>query len=184
MLLISSLFLSACGQKEIKDEVDWPIKNFSATTQSNKTFDLKSVKGKVWISDFIFTSCADVCPPMTSNMAKLQKKVKDEGLKNVDFVSFSIDPKVDTPAALSRFAKQFQADFNNWTFLTGYSQAFIENFALKNFKEFVKKPAEGSQVIHQTFIFLVDQNGHVRKSYDGYQNVPYDEIIQDIKALQ
>ncbi|WP_312857329.1 SCO family protein [Neobacillus endophyticus] len=184
ILLISSLFLSACGQKEIKDEVDWPIKNFSATTQSNKTFDLKSVKGKVWISDFIFTSCADVCPPMTSNMAKLQKKVKDEGLKNVDFVSFSIDPKVDTPAALSRFAKQFQADFNNWTFLTGYSQAFIENFALKNFKEFVKKPAEGSQVIHQTFIFLVDQNGHVRKSYDGYQNVPYDEIIQDIKALQ
>jgi protein SCO1/2 len=184
LLAVSSLLLSACGQKEIKNEVNWPIKDFSATTQANKPFSLKNVKGKVWISDFIFTNCADVCPPMTSNMAKLQKKVKDEGLKNVEFVSFSVDPKVDSPKVLTRFASQFHADFKNWDFLTGYSQDFIENFALKNFKAFVKKPEGQSQVIHQTYIYLVDQNGHVRKSYSGFQNVPYDEIIHDIKALQ
>ncbi|WP_066368282.1 SCO family protein [Neobacillus fumarioli] len=184
LLVFVSLLLTACGQKEIKNSVDEPIKDFSAITQAGKPFGLKNLKGKVWIADFIFTSCADVCPPMTSNMSKLQKMVKNEGLKNVDFVSFSIDPIVDSQKNLTRFANQFKADFRNWEFLTGYSQEFIENYAMKNFKTFVKKPEGQSQVIHQTFIYLVDQNGHIRKSYSGFQEVPYDEIIHDIKALQ
>lgn len=183
-LLIMTLLVTACGKQDIKDAVNWPIKDFSATNQDNKSFGLKDLKGKVWISNFIFTSCADVCPPLTSNMEKLQKMVKNEGLKNVQFVSFSIDPAVDTPEVLTRFAKQFQVDFKNWTFLTGYSQPFIENFAMKNFKTIVKKPEGSSQVIHQTFIYLVDQDGNIKKSYSGLKGTPYDEIIHDIKALQ
>ena len=184
MMVISTLLLSACGQKKIENAVDMPIKNFTATDQDHKSFGLKDLKGKVWISDFMFTSCADVCPPMTSNMAKLQKMVKDDGLKNVEFVSFSVDPTVDSPEALTRFANQFEVDFKNWTFLTGYSQAFIESFALKSYKALVKKPEEGSQVIHGTSIYLVDKEGHIKKSYNGFKDVPFDEIIHDIKALQ
>jgi protein SCO1/2 len=184
LLIITSLFLSACGQKKIEHAVDWPVEDFTATSQNNNTVGIKDFKGKVWISDFIFTSCVDVCPPMTSNMVKLQKKVKDEGLKNVEFVSFSVDPTVDTPEVLTRYAKQFQVDFKNWTFLTGYSQEFIENFAAKKFKTIVKKQEDGNQVIHQTYIYLVDQEGHIKKSYSGLNDVPFDEIIHDIKALQ
>jgi protein SCO1/2 len=55
---------------------------------------------------------------------------------------------------------------------------------MTNYKAFVKKPDEGSQVIHQTYLYLIDQKGHIRKSYNGFNNVPYDEIIHDIKALQ
>jgi protein SCO1 len=184
VLVLTTLIMSACGQKEIENAVDWPIKDFTATNQDNKSFGLKDLKGKVWISDFIFTSCADVCPPMTSNLTKLQKMVKDEGLKNVELVSFSVDPVVDTPEVLTRYGEQFQVDFKNWTFVTGYSQEFIENFALKNYKALVKKPVEGNQVIHGTSIYLVDKEGHIKKSYDGYKNVPFDEIIHDMKALQ
>ncbi|SMQ82246.1 protein SCO1/2 [Bacillus sp. OV166] len=184
VLVLTTLIMSACGQKEIENAVDWPIKDFTATNQDNKPFGLKDLKGKVWISDFIFTSCADVCPPMTSNLTKLQKMVKDEGLKNVELVSFSVDPVVDTPEVLTRYGEQFQVDFKNWTFVTGYSQEFIENFALKNYKALVKKPIEGNQVIHGTSIYLVDKEGHIKKSYDGYKNVPFDEIIHDMKALQ
>jgi protein SCO1 len=183
-ILLVTLLITACGQNKIENGVNWPIKNFSAKSQEEKSISINDLKGKVWISDFIFTSCADVCPPMTSNMAKLQKMVKSEGLKNVEFVSFSVDPTVDSPETLSRYAKQFGIDFKNWTFLTGYSQDFIEQFALKNFKALVKKPQEGTQVIHGTSIYLVDQKGHVRKSYNGFKNVPYDEILNDIKALQ
>ncbi|MCM3566895.1 SCO family protein [Neobacillus mesonae] len=182
--VITALLLSACGKKEIENGVDWPVKDFTATNQANQSFGLKDLKGKVWVSAFIFTTCADVCPPMTSNMVKLQKMVKDEGLKDVEFVSFSVDPTVDKPDVLTRYAKQFGADLNNWTFLTGYSQEFIEKFASKTFKTFVKKPDEGNQVIHQTYIYLVDQKGHIKKSYNGFKDVPYDEIINDIKTLQ
>ncbi|MFZ7944304.1 MULTISPECIES: SCO family protein [Bacillaceae] len=182
-LVISAIIMSACGKK-IENAVNWPVKDFTATTQDNKEFGLKDLKGKVWIADFIFTSCADVCPPMTSNMTKLQKMVKDEGLKDVEFVSFSVDPTVDTPEILTKYVKPYGVDLENWTFLTGYSQEFIETYAAKTFKTFVKKPEEGDQVIHQTYIYLVDQEGNIKKSYQGFKDVPFDEIISDIKILQ
>jgi protein SCO1 len=182
--LVLILLLSGCGKKQIENAVNWPIKDFTATNQQNKQIGLKDLKGKVWVSAFIFTSCADVCPPMTANMVKLQKKLKEENLKDVELVSFSVDPTVDTPEVLTNYAKQFGVEFSNWTFLTGYSQEFIEKFAAESFKTIVKKPAEGNQVIHQTYLYLVDQEGNIKKTYSGYKDVPYEEIINDIKTLK
>lgn len=184
LFVFSALLVAGCGQKEIQNAVNWPVKDFSTTTQDNKSLELKDLKGKIWISDFIFTSCADVCPPMTANMAKLQKMVEDEKLENVEFVSFSVDPTVDTPERLKEYASNFGADFSNWSFLTGYSQEFIEGYARENFKTIVKKPENESQVIHQTYVYLVDKYGNIKKTYNLFKNVPYDEIIHDIKALQ
>lgn len=184
MMISSILLLSACGQKGIKDAKNWPIKNFTFTNQDNKQVGLKDLKGKVWVSDFVYTSCPDVCPPMTANMVKLQKKVKDENIKNIQFVSFSVDPAVDSPEKLRAYAKQYGADIKNWTFLTGYSQSDIENFALKNYKAFVKKPEKGDEVIHGTDFYLVGPDGKIKKYYDGLKDIPFDEIISDIKTLQ
>lgn len=184
LIVISTLLLAACGQKEIKNALNWDVEDFSATTNHNKTFSLKDLEGKTWIADFIFTNCGDVCPPMTANMAKLQKMVKEEEFENVEFVSFSVDPSVDTPEILTAYAQQFNADLKNWTFLTGYSQEFIESFARKTFKTIVKKPEEGNQVIHQTYVYLVGPDGKIKKTYDLYKDVPYETIISDIKKLQ
>ncbi|XJZ25863.1 SCO family protein [Bacillota bacterium Lsc_1132] len=184
LFLLTVLFLSACGQQGIKDAKNWPIENFTFTSQDNKQASLTDLKGKVWVSDFIFTSCTDICPPMTANMVKLQKKVKDEKIKNIEFVSFSVDPTVDSPEKLRNFAKQYGADTKNWTFLTGYSQTEIEDFARNNFKTLVKKPQEGDQVIHGTDFYLVGSDGKIKKYYDGFKNIPFNEIISDIKALQ
>jgi len=176
--------LSACGQKDIENAKNWPIKDFTFTDQTNKPFGLKDLKGRIWIADFVFTRCTDVCPPMTANMVKLQEMVKKEGLKNVEFVSFSVDPEADTPEALRKFADRFGADTKNWSFLTGYSQTEIENFALKNFKALVKKPKEGDQVMHGTDFYLVGQDGKIKKTYSGFKDVPFDEMLKDIKVLQ
>jgi protein SCO1/2 len=184
LLLIFALALSGCSQKGIKDALNWKIKNFEATNQDNKPVGLKDLKGKVWISDFVFTKCTDVCPPMTANMTKLQKMVKEAGIKEVKFVSFSVDPTVDSPDTLKNFAKQYGADTSNWTFLTGYSQKFIENFALKSYKTLVKKPEEGDQVIHGTDFYIIGQDGKINKYYTGLQKIPFDQIIKDIKLLQ
>jgi protein SCO1/2 len=183
-LIISILLLSACGQKDIKDAVNWPVKNFTYTDQNNKQFGSKDLKGKIWISDFIYTSCTDICPPMTANLVKLQEMIKQKGLKNVEFVSFSVDPTVDNPQALQAFAKKFGADTKTWTFLTGYSQKTIENFALQNYKALVKKPETGDQVIHGIDFYLVGPDGKIKKEYPGIKDVPFDQIINDIKTLQ
>ena len=184
LLVVIVALLSACGQKGIENPLDYPVNDFTAVTQDNKPFEKKNLDGKIWIADFIFTNCADVCPPMTANMTKLQKMVDEEELKNVEFVSFSVDPTIDTPEKLTEYAKNFGLKDDNWTFLTGYSQEFIETYARETFKTLVKKPQEGDQVIHQTYFFLVGPDEKVKKIYDGYEEVPYDEMISDIKSLQ
>jgi protein SCO1 len=184
LVLVIIVLLSACGQKGIENPLDYPVKDFNAVTQDNQPFEKKNLDGKIWVADFIFTNCADVCPPMTANMTKLQKMVEDEKLENVEFVSFSVDPTVDTPEKLTEYAKNFGLKDNNWTFLTGYTQEFIEKYAKETFKTLVKKPQEGDQVIHQTYFFLVGPDQKVKKIYNGYQEVPYDEMISDIKLLQ
>ena len=56
---------------------------------------------------------------MTSNMARLQKMLKQEEL-DVELVSFSIDPETDTPELLKQYSQERGGTFDNWNLLTGY----------------------------------------------------------------
>jgi len=173
--------LVGCGNK-IDNALNWKTKSYTYTNQDGKPFGSKNLKGKVYLADFIFTNCQTVCPPITANMAKIQRMAKEKNL-DVQFVSFSVDPTVDTPQKMKEFSKKFNADLKSWNFLTGYSQNDIEKFAHDNFESYVKKPAGQDQVIHQTMFFLVDQKGTVMQSYSSYPKVPFDQIINDMKIL-
>lgn len=178
------LLLTACGSNGVPDAKNWDLEDFSYIDQEGKAFSKSDLKGKVWVADFIFTSCKTVCLPMTSNMTKLQQQLKDEGISDVEFVSFSVDPEIDKPDVLKKYGDQFNVDYSNWHFLTGYGQEEIEQFARDNFKLIVKKPETGDQVIHGTSFFLIDQEGKIMKDYTGLQDIPFDEIIKHIKILQ
>lgn len=182
MLLI---VLAACGQeKAIPNSTDWPIEDFTAQNQHQETVILENLKGKVWMANFIFTNCIDVCPPMTSNMSQLQEELKEQGIEDVNFVSFSVDPKVDTPEVLKEFADQFRVDYTNWDFLTGYDQQYIENFARENFKMAVVKPEDSDLVVHGVSFFLINQEGEAVQSYRGDEKLPTEEIMKHIAILQ
>ena len=180
---ILTVFLSSCGTSKIENSLNYDVQSFSFQNHDGKTVSLESLKGQVWVADFIFTNCKTICPPMTSHMAELQKQMEEENLQ-ARIVSFSVDPENDTPEKLKKFAANYPLNFQNWDFLTGYSQEEIEKFALKSFKAIVKKPEDEDQVIHQSSFYLVDQNGKVGKDYDGAKDTPYDEIIADIKTLE
>ncbi|MEC1440343.1 SCO family protein [Bacillus sonorensis] len=180
---VAIIMMCACGTNKIKDPLNYDVQSFSFQNQDNKTVSLDSLKGKVWVADFIFTNCNTICPPMTSHMSELQKQMDEENLQ-ARIVSFSVDPENDTPEKLKKFAANYPLSFENWDFLTGYSQAEIERFALKSFKAIVKKPENEDQVIHQSSFYLVDQEGKVVKDYDGAKDTPYSEIIADIKILE
>ncbi|WP_243290795.1 SCO family protein [Bacillus sp. FJAT-47783] len=184
ILSICAIFLlTACGGSKIEGALNYEVEPFTFTNQDGNAFSLEDLKGKVWVADFIFTNCETVCPPMTAHMTQLQKKAEEAGV-DVEFVSFSVDPEVDTPEKLKDFASNYDLSFDNWHFLTGYSQKEIEDFAMSSFKTIVQKPKNNDQVIHGTTFFLVDQEGMVLKYYSGIENTPYDEIIQDIKTIQ
>ncbi|WP_423212686.1 SCO family protein [Priestia megaterium] len=183
LLVLFILLLSACS-KDVKDPLNYKLNSFSYMDQNEENYGLTDLKGKVWIADFIFTSCETVCPPMTAHMSKLQQEVKKQGLKNVEFISFSVDPQKDSPQALKAYVNKFNGDLSNWHLLTGYTQKEIKSFAMKNFKVFVQKPKDTDQIIHGTSFFLINQEGIVKKNYNGVSDVPYTQIIKDIKIVQ
>ncbi|MDM5154355.1 SCO family protein [Bacillus sp. DX1.1] len=184
MLIFVITILGACSDNKLRDSLDWDVEKFSFTDQNGKKFGSSELKEKVWVADFIFTSCQTVCPPMTANMAKLQKMLNAEGIKDVEFVSFSVDPEVDTPEKITEFMKVYEMDATRTHFLTGYTRPEIEKFAKKNFQALVTKPENNTQVIHGTSFYLVDKSGKVVKKYSGLQNTPYEDIIRDIKRIR
>lgn len=175
--------LAACGN-EIEDPLNWEIESFNYMNQNEEMVSLDDLKGKVWMADFVFTNCETVCPPMTYNMTKLNEALVEEGVEDVQFVSFSVDPTVDTPDKIKEFMANYDLAKADWQFLTGYSQEEIEAFAQQNFKALVRKPSEGTQVDHATWFYLVDQDGKIIKAYQGFQDVPIEDIVSDIKILQ
>lgn len=180
LILLFILLLAGCG-KGIEDPLGWKIEDFNFTNQDNEEMGLADLKGEVWLADFIFTNCTTVCLPMTANMVDLQNQFKEQGL-DVQIVSFSVDPTVDSPEILKSYAENYGADFASWNLLTGYSPEKIDAFAMENFKTIARKPANDDQVLHGTSFFLVDKNGVIMKDYNGV-NPPVEEIIADAEIL-
>ncbi|GKW46409.1 MULTISPECIES: SCO family protein [unclassified Planococcus (in: firmicutes)] len=180
LILLFILLLAGCG-KGIEDPLEWKIEDFNFTNQDNEEMGLADLKGEVWLADFIFTNCTTVCLPMTANMVDLQNQFKEQGL-DVQIVSFSVDPTVDSPEILKSYAENYGADFASWNLLTGYSPEKIDAFAMENFKTIARKPANDDQVLHGTSFFLVDKNGVIMKDYNGV-NPPVEEIIADAEIL-
>lgn len=179
IILSTILILSACSSV---GKSGTPIKDFNFIDQNGEPFGLEDLKGKVWVADFIYTYCPTECPMMTANMSQLQQDVIDAGLKDVHFVSFSIDPKVDTPEVLKAYGEGYGADFNTWHFLTGYTQEEIEDYGPKNFKTVIKKPQGQEHVIHMVDFYLLNKKGEIIANYNGQVDVPFKQILKDIKS--
>lgn len=94
--------------------------NLVLLTQDNKPvrFYDDLLKGKVILINFMFTTCNGICPPMTANMAKVQKYLGDRVGKEVVMISISVDPTTDTPEALKKYTEKFKVQ-PGWYFLTG-----------------------------------------------------------------
>ena len=110
-------------QEEIPENMGFygQVPDFSLIDQSRQNRTLADLKGKVWVADFIYTSCPDTCLLQTAQMTKLQKDLSEE--KDVRFVSITVDPERDTPEVLAEYAKRYGADTEKWFFLTGEKES-------------------------------------------------------------
>jgi cytochrome oxidase Cu insertion factor (SCO1/SenC/PrrC family) len=115
------------------------VPDFALTDQRGRAVRRRSLEGTVWIASFIFTNCPDECPLMTAEMARLQSDLAH--LADFRLVSISIDPERDTPAVLSQFAAQLNADPERWLFLTGDKRA-IYHLAKEGFRLGIANPAD------------------------------------------
>ncbi len=153
--------------------------DFALTSQDGAEVTLESLRGKVVAVAFIYTWCPDICPMLTDKMARVQDALgKDFGTK-VAFVSITIDPERDTPAALKEYAKSFQADLAGWSFLTGEPAAVLE--VAHRYGLAVAKQADGA-IDHTLLTTLIDRQGIMRVQYLGYR-FDEEEFRRDLQSL-
>jgi protein SCO1/2 len=160
------------------------VPEFSLAEQSGKKVTLAALRGKVWIADFIYTSCTDTCPLQTAEMAKLQERWGKQ--RDFRLVSFSVDPERDTPQALGRYAEHFKADVERWLFLTGdreqLSRLVQEGFHLSATPA-LKSAAGDNVILHSPRFVLIDKNAQIRAYYDSRDAAALRRLNQDLITL-
>lgn len=187
LLLALATVLSACGNSKFKADYSLELQDFEHVNQRGETVSLESLKGKPWLGMYIFTNCNSVCMPMTFNMTQIQEKLIKKGVEDYNIVAFSVDPEVDTPKVLADYLSRYSVpDESKWNLLTGYSQSYIEQYAVKSTKLLVKNDPNSDQVTHAVTFFLVDKDGVLVKQYSGYAenaaDVPIDTIVGDLET--
>lgn len=178
-LVLMFVFICACRHEpELMNYGSVP--DFTLTDRSGRTVSRTDLAGKVWIADFIFTSCAGTCPSMTANMSKLQKILP----RDIRLVSFTVDPTRDTAKVLAEYADHYGADKGRWLFLTGDRRALYD-LSIKGFKLAIDDTmgTEAEPITHSTRFALVDRNGQIRGYYSGTEDEDLTRLSTDAKKL-
>ena len=150
---------------------------FQLTDQDGQPFGLERLLGKIWIADFIYTTCPGPCPMISSRMSETQKPLRETDVK---LVSFSVDPQHDTPEVLRGYAQRLSAQPGRWEFLTG-DKGTIDRLSRDGFKLAIADGAAGP--IHSTRVILVDRKGVIRGYYDATDADAVTRLLADTNHL-
>ncbi len=160
-------------------EVRIPVEDFSLTDQNGRPFRFQTLKGKVVLVAFAYTTCPDVCPLMTAAMRSVQQDLSEGERGSVYLLTITTDPEVDAPQVLASYAKRYRVDFSNWGFLTGEAEALSPVW--KNFGVKVRRIARGL-IDHTALTAVIDPKGVMRFAYHGTSPDPK-VVLKDIRTL-
>lgn len=159
------------------------VKSFSFIRQDGERITDRNLDGKVYVSEFFFTTCPGICPKMNTNMKKIYDRLKNE--PDFMILSHTVDPTNDTVARLKVYADSLGADIKNWWFVTGTKDSLYkaarESYIIDDPKNNVVNIQE--DFLHTQFFALVDRNGRVRGIYDGLKNKEIEKLYTDAKDL-
>jgi protein SCO1/2 len=178
LLLARSIALPELGE----------LPDFQLTDERGATLTRAHLRGHVTIVDFVFTSCATACPLLSSEMARLQAMLRNDGLaQRVQLLSISVDPARDTPERLRAFAARYEADPALWRFARG-DEAAIRHVVVEGMKQEVARQidrgeVDGFTILHGTKLVLVDDRLRIRGYYDAKDVDSMHQLRGDLTAL-
>lgn len=168
--------------KEVADTIYPKMVDFMYWNQDSVLIHSKNMKGKIWVADFFFTSCPSICPKMTTQMKRLNEDLSDLS-KEIQFMSFSINPKMDQPSRLRAYIQKHKIKAKNWYFFTGDEEK-THDLGINHFQIFAgEDPASAGGYAHSPAFVLVDREGYVRGVYVGTDPKEVDRMAKDIRLL-
>jgi protein SCO1 len=172
------------------------FKTFQALDQHGLKFSEKDLKAKHTVLNFFFASCGGICPIMMSRLNALKTDlVSDKNIsKNLQFVSISVTPDIDRPAAMLHFSKMQKLNLKNWRLIAG-NKAKTELLAQEVFRSGVVKSNISSDsksdekgkvpaFVHSESVYLIDGEMKLRGIYNGKSSVEMQLLKEDLAALQ
>lgn len=167
--------------EEVADTIYHHVPDFEYINQDSILVKSSEIRDRVWVTDFFFTHCPSICPPMTSQMKRLSENTADLQ-DHILFLSFSIDPDRDTPARLREYIKSYSIKADNWQFFTGEEEA--THLLAKEFFNGAERNDEiDGGFGHTSYFAIVDTEGLVRGIYDGTNADQVDQLEADLRKL-
>jgi protein SCO1/2 len=162
------------------DTVFTNVRDFTFIDQNADTIDQTDFEGKLYVTDFFFTSCPTICPKMKQQMLRIYEAFKEE--PEVLLLSHSIDPKRDSVARLRTYAEKLGIEAYKWHLVTGEKDSIYS--MAKHYMIAAQEDALApGGYAHSGAFLLVDRNKQIRGIYDGTNPDEVDVLIADIKFL-
>lgn len=170
--------------KMVDDTIFHKVSDFHFKDQAGHDVSQKNFEGKIYVADFIFTTCGSICPKMTYQMGRVQEMFKNS--PDVKIISHTVDPETDSVPVLAQHALKNKAIPDKWYFVTGDKQALYDMGQKQYFVSTLQDTTLpiGEQFIHSDKVILVDKNKYVRGIYNGTDPKEIDRLIIEIKILQ
>jgi protein SCO1/2 len=170
------------SEAEAITKITHRIQSFSFYNQDSTLFRSESLQGKVYVANFIFTRCSNICPEMTAQMKRIEKAFHSNA--KVALLSFTVTPWLDDVRILHKYGEKNKISSANWSLLTG-PKTTIYTLARKSFfaEESIGFNKDTKEFLHTEHIILVDQKGRIRGIYNGTIPLDADQCIEDMKLL-
>ncbi len=167
--------------KTVTDSVDHAIPDFRFVSQYGDTVSAQTLKGKIYVADFFFTTCPTICPKMKTQLKRVYEQFK--GNPNVMLLSHTIDPTHDSVAVLKEFAQNLGVEGRQWLFVTGDKEQIYDIGQNSYMVSAAEDASAPGGVVHSGAFILVDAQKHIRGIYDGTTVDGVDKLMADMDRL-
>lgn len=183
MLLLLGLLIYWLFPKQKELPVLKSVSEFEMSNahDGNYRFD----KGEIKLVSFFYTNCPDICPMTMDDLTELQEQLKDENIfaSEAELISITLDPDFDDEKVIQKYADAFNADLSGWNWLRATPE---ETKQVANEFQMIYKKIENNITVHNTTMYLVDEENRIRATYDmANTSKPLDreQILEDIRSL-
>lgn len=152
------------------------VPDFTFYDQEGQLFNKNRLVNKITVLDFMFTSCTGPCPLMTSNMATLYQEFRN--VMEVQFVSITVDPLIDSESKLKEYADFVGVDDDRWQFIRSDIES-TKDLKQNGFMLYAGELPQG----HAIKFILIDEEGNIRKYFDGTDEASQAVLRKDITNL-